>query len=387
MYFNSTNGTMVDMIEFIRSIEKRIESTLFKGNIITILGPRQAGKTTLSKKILKKYASMEGYFDCQIAEVRKNMIPGRPDLLYEFLKGHKLVVLDEAQSVQDIGLVLKNFHDTYKDIQIIATGSSSFDLANKVNEPLTGRVFEFTLLPLSVQEVQKVKKIERKDLDELMVYGMYPAVVAAEHENEKREVLQNLATNYLYKDVFMFESIRNPRVFEQLVELLAYQSGNLVSISELSSGIGVSRPLIQKYLRLLEQSFIIKILYSYSTNQRSEIKKRIKIHFYDTGIRNALVDVKTPLHQRQDRGLLWESFFVSERIKKTTLEAFPSKLFFWQNKKGLEIDLIEKDGPILNAFECKWKDEKSSLAEFLKIYPQALTQTVSPASYFIKNNI
>jgi predicted AAA+ superfamily ATPase len=163
----------------------------------------------------------------------------------------------------------------YPDIQIIATGSSSFDLSNKINEPLTGRIFEFTLLPLSVDEIKKVKKVDRKELDMFMVYGTYPAVVVADDESSKREILQNLATNYLYKDVFIFESIKNPRIFEQLVELLAHQAGNLISITELASSIGVSRGVVQRYLRLLEQSFIIKILYSYSTNQRSEIKKRM----------------------------------------------------------------------------------------------------------------
>lgn len=366
------------MIEFTRAIEKRIESTLFKGNIIAILGPRQAGKTTLSKKILRKYSHESMYFDCQIAEVRQHMIPGKPDLLFSLVNEYKLIVLDEAQSIQDIGLVLKTFHDKYPDIQIIATGSSSFDLSNKINEPLTGRIFEFTLLPLSVDEIKKVKKVDRKELDLLMIYGSYPAVVAVDDENSKREILQNLATNYLYKDVFMFESIKNPRIFEQLVELLAHQSGNLVSISELASSIGVSRVVIQRYLRLLEQSFIIKILYSYSTNQRSEIKKRIKIHFYDTGVRNALVDVKTPLYEREDKGLLWENFFVAERIKRTTLEAFSPKLYFWSNKDGLEVDLIEKDGPVIHGFECKWKEGKSPFREFLKLYPKAIVETVNP---------
>jgi predicted AAA+ superfamily ATPase len=368
------------MIEFTRAIEKRIESNLFKGNIIAIFGPRQAGKTTLSKKILKKYSHESMYFDCQIAEVRQHMIPGNPDLLYSLVKDYKLIVLDEAQSIQDIGLVLKVFHDRYPDIQIIATGSSSFDLANKINEPLTGRIFEYTLLPLSVEEIQKVKKVDKKELDMLMIYGSYPAVVVAP-EKDKREILQNLATNYLYKDVFMFETIKNPRIFEQLVELLAHQAGNLVSIAELASSVGVGRGVIQKYIRLLEQSFIIKILYSYSTNQRSEIKKRIKIHFYDTGVRNALVDIKTPLNQREDRGLLWENFFVAERIKKTTLEAFAPKLYFWSNKKGLEIDLIEKDGPELYAFECKWRNIQAPFVEFLKLYPKAHVDTVSRDSF------
>ena len=168
------------MIEFTRAIEKRIESTLFKGNIIAILGPRQAGKTTLSKKILRKYSHESMYFDCQVAEVRQHMIPGKPDLLFSLVNEYKLIVLDEAQSIQDIGLVLKTFHDKYPDIQIIATGSSSFDLSNKINEPLTGRIFEFTLLPLSVDEIRKVKKVDRKELDMLMVYGSYPAIVAIE---------------------------------------------------------------------------------------------------------------------------------------------------------------------------------------------------------------
>src|SRR3990167_10035188 len=179
------------MIIYKRKIESKIESLLFKGKMIIILGPRQSGKTTLSKKIISKYGDKGQYFDCQIANVRNHFVVGNPDALLPLVKNKKIVVFDEAQTIQNIGTILKVFHDTYPDTQIIATGSSSFDLANKINEPMTGRFFEFTLLPLSIEEVNSVRKVDKKELLSLMLYGSYPAVVGAETINEKKEILKN----------------------------------------------------------------------------------------------------------------------------------------------------------------------------------------------------
>ena len=258
---------------FKRDIQEKIENLLFKGNMIVILGPRQSGKTTLSKKLIESYGNTAKYFDCQIAEVRKHFVFSEPDILKELIGDKKIVVFDEAQTIQDIGSILKIFHDTYPNAQIIATGSSSFDLANKINEPMTGRIFEFILLPLSLNEISREIPLNKEMLNELIEYGSYPAVVAAESKLEKLETLKNLATNYLYKDIFVFESIRNPRIFEQLVKLLAYQIGNMVSVNEIAKNIGISRSVVLRYLRLLEQSFIIKIIHSFSNNPRNEIKK------------------------------------------------------------------------------------------------------------------
>ena len=367
------------MLIFKRVIETSILKSLFKGKMIAILGPRQSGKTTLAKKMIATYGEEAAYFDCQLAEVRKHFVVGRPDELLPLVKGKKVVVFDEAQTIQDIGTILKVFHDTYPETQIIATGSSSFDLSNKINEPMTGRVFEFTLLPLSLTEIKEAKKIVRSDLDNLMIYGSYPAVVAADSVEEKNVILKNIATQYLYKDVFIFEAIRNPRVFEELVKLLALQIGSLVSLNELANQLGVSRSVVQRYLRLLEQAFIIKIIHSFSNNPRTELKKAFKIYFLDVGVRNAIVDVETPLVNRNDAGFIFENYFLSERIKEgSNNSVFPPEIMFWRTRLGFEVDVVERKGIVLSAYECKLKATNFSFINFKKLYPQATTQIVTP---------
>lgn len=297
------------------------------------------------------------------------------------------MVFDEAQTIQDIGTILKVFHDTYPDIQIIATGSSSFDLSSKINEPMTGRVFEFTLLPLSLAEIQNTMPVTREILDTLMLYGSYPAVVAALGVEEKKIVLKNIATQYLYKDVFIFESIRNPRVFEELVKALALQIGSLVSINELAGHLGISRPVVQRYLRLLEQSFIITIVHSFSTNPRTELKKAFKVYFLDTGVRNAITDIETPLEKRPDKGSVFENYFVNERIKRGLSDSvFPPEIMFWRTRAGIGIDVIEKKGADISAFECTWGIKEVSFKTFLKKYPHAHAEIIRPESLIANNN-
>lgn len=366
------------MIIYKRKIESKIQSLLFKGKMVSILGPRQSGKTTLSKKIVGQYGEDGAYFDCQINEVRKHFEVGDPDILFELVKGKKIVVFDEAQTIQDIGTILKVFHDTYPKVQIIATGSSSFDLANKINEPMTGRVFEFILMPLSIEEIKMTKEISREDLMDYLLLGTYPAVVGAETREEKEIILKNISTNYLYKDIFIFEAIRNPRVFEDLIKLLAFQIGQMVSVNELAKSLGISRSVIQKYLRLLEQSFIIKIVHSYAKNSRNELKKAFKVYFLDNGVRNSLVDINKKMEEREDKGFIFENFFISERLKIGTLENFPPEIMFWRTRTGLEIDVIEKSGLDIHAYECKWNKTNVSFKEFIKLYPEAKTETITP---------
>ena len=325
---------------------------------------------------------MDGaYWDCQLADVRNHFMVGKPDELLPLVKGKKIVVFDEAQTIQDIGTILKVFHDTYPDTQIIATGSSSFDLSNKINEPMTGRIFEFILFPLSLSEIKESRQVTLEDLHEYMLYGTYPAVVAATSVDEKKIVLKNIATQYLYKDVFVFEAIRNPRVFEDLVKLLALQVGSLVSLNELSDSLGVSRSVVQKYIRLLEQSFIIKVVHSFSNNSRIELKKAFKVFFLDSGVRNAIVDIDTSLMTRKDAGFIFENYFVSERIKEGSNNSiFPPKIMFWRTRTGFEVDIIERKGIEISAYECKWSYTDVAFTYFLKLYPQAITHIITPKS-------
>ncbi len=368
------------MLIFKRQIEGLINESLFKGRMLAILGPRQSGKTTLVKKIVGVFGKDGAYCDCQLADVRKHFVVGKPDELLPLVEGRKIVVFDEAQTIQDIGAILKAFHDTYPGVQIVATGSSSFDLSNKIKEPMTGRVFEFTLLPLSLDEIKVSRSVDMKGLHELILYGAYPAVVAASTIEEKKIVLKNIATQYLYKDVFIFEAIRNPRAFEDLLKLLALQVGQLVSLNELATQLGVSRSVVQRYIRLLEQSFIVRIVRSFSNDPRTELKKAFKIFFLDVGVRNALVDIETPLIDRKDTGSIFENYFVSEKIKEgTNLSIFPPEIMFWRTRKGHEIDVIEKKGTTISAYECKWSGGKDvSFSQFEELYPHAKASIVTP---------
>jgi hypothetical protein len=363
---------------FHRDIESHIASVLFKDKMVVILGPRQSGKTTLSKKIIGTYGGQGAYYDCQLADIRAHFVLGEPDKLLALTLNKKIIVFDEAQTIQDIGSILKAFHDTYPGVQIIATGSSSFDLANKIKEPMTGRAYEFTLLPLSLHEVSsEYPDMSETELLYLMKYGTYPAVVSAETIDEKLYAIKNIATNYLYKDVFVFEDIRNPKVFEDLLKMLALQIGGTVSVNELAGGLGVTRATVNRYLRLLEQSFIIKRIYSFSNNPRNEIKKGFKVFFLDTGVRNALVDIVSPMDSRADKGAIFENFFVAERMKTASLEIFPPEIMFWRTRTGLEIDVIEKNGIAISAYECKWKDIVAEPALFKKAYPNARFECVT----------
>ena len=367
------------MLIFKRTIEAIILKSLFKGKMIAILGPRQSGKTTLAKRLIQSYGVDGAYLDCQLADIRRHFVVGKPEELLPLVQGKKIVVFDEAQTIQDIGTILKVFHDTYPGTQIIATGSSSFDLSNKINEPMTGRIFEFILFPLSLSEIKESRKVTLTDLYEYMLYGSYPAVVVASSIEEKKIVLKNIATQYLYKDVFVFEAIRNPKVFEDLIKSLALQIGSMVSINELATQLGISRSVVQKYLRLLEQSFIIKILHSFSNNPRTEIKKAFKVIFLDIGVRNAIVDIDTQLIFRKDIGFIFENYFISERIKEGSNNfVFSPEIMFWRTRTGFEVDVVEKRGTSISAYECKWSDKSVSFKNFLKSYPQAKTSVVTP---------
>lgn len=374
---------------FNRDIEPRIASILFKHKIVVILGPRQSGKTTLAKKIIFPYGKKGEYYDCQLADIRAHFVLGRPETLLPLTKNKKIVVFDEAQTIQNIGTMLKVFHDTYPGVQIIATGSSSFDLANKIKEPMTGRTYEFLLLPLSLHEINLAyPNMSELDLFSLMKFGSYPAVISVKTIDEKLFTIKNIVTNYLYKDVFVFEAIRNSKIFEDLLKMLALQVGSTVSLNELAQGLGVTRTTVNRYLRLLEQSFIVKRIYSFSNNPRTELKKAFKVFFLDTGVRNALVDIVSPMDTRSDKGAIFENFFIAERMKEGALEIFPPEIMFWRTRAGIEIDVIEKNGIDISAYECKWREKTSIPVSFKTAYPNAHFECITTkniVTHFVKS--
>lgn len=362
------------MLIFQRDLEPILRNNLFKNKVIIIYGPRQSGKTTLSKKLLSDYKDDALYLDCQLIEVRDVLEVGNPSKFKDFIKDKKIIVLDEAQTIENIGLILKSFHDHYgnEDLQIIATGSSSFDLANKIVEPLTGRSIEYILYPLSFNEIKKTKHVDKKDLFNILKYGSYPEIIASESVEDKEIALKNIATNYLYKDIFTLEQIRYPLVFEKLLKALAYQVGSLVSLDELANLTKTSTSTVSRYLKLLEQAFVIKILRSFSNNPRIELSKSFKVYFIDNGVRNVLAGINQEIEDRVDKGFIFENFCFTEIIKKHSLVTFPPDLMFWRTRQKLEIDFIEKNGSNISATECKWGNEDVSFNKFLSMYPGSM---------------
>ncbi|MSR67792.1 ATP-binding protein [Candidatus Peribacteria bacterium] len=300
------------------------------------------------------------------------------------MSGYELVVIDEAQRIKDIGITLKLIADNVNNARVIATGSSSFELANKLNEPLTGRNRKFYLYPLSVAELVDAYGTIRvkKDLESLMTFGLYPEIVNAVSRAEKTTLIQELAGDYLFKDLFLFGDIRNSFAFEKLVKLLTLRIGSEISYTELAKEVGISRDTIYKYVNLLEQAFIVFRLTPMYTNKTKEINKSHKIYFYDTGMRNALLGNFDPMELRPDKGAIFENFFISEKIKERAYTLRSSTIHFWRNRQGSEVDFVESThaGSEIAAYECKWKEKASAPLSFKTLYPQAHFQCVNTST-------
>jgi len=367
-----------------RLIEKSVKERLFKGKIVIIYGARQVGKTTLAKKILAEYGEKGKYLNCELLSVERGLATMEAEKIKSFLGDYKIVILDEAQNIPNIGKVLKIIVDTYPELQIIATGSSSFDLANKVSEPLTGRTFTFVLYPFSLVEIrQKYDQfsIEAK-LENILRFGSYPEVFFLD-EKAAQERLMEISSNYLYKDILKFESIKKSALVKNLLQLLALQLGQEVSYSELALKLGVNRITVQKYIDILEQSFIIFKLNAFSRNIRKEISKSIKIYFYDLGIRNSLISNFNQLDIRSDIGALWENLCIIERKKTNEFNFKFANAYFWRTYDQKEIDYVEEVGGGITGYEFKWNPGKSLKipADFVKEY-NATVEKVDRGNYW-----
>ncbi len=365
------------MIE--RFLYKSIESKLFKGKIIVIFGARQVGKTTLLKQILR---NKEGVLwlngdEMQVQNLFSNASADR--LMSEF-GNNKIVILDEAQRIKDIGLRLKLIADAESDIQMIATGSSAFELANKVNEPLTGRKWEYQMFPLSFGEMvsHHGKLKEMRMLPRRIVYGYYPEVVM--NEGNEVEILKLLTDAYLYKDILSWENIKHPDKLQTLLRALAYQVGSQVSFNELGQMCSLDNKTVERYITLLEQCYIIFRLPSFSRNLRHELKTSRKIYFYDNGIRNALIADYNAPEIRQDIGALWENFVISERMKCNEYYRRWVNRYFWRTTQQQEIDYLEEGGGKLHAYEMKWNPRKKTTLTktFAEAYPGTDFQVITP---------
>ncbi|MBP5536140.1 MAG: ATP-binding protein [Bacteroidales bacterium] len=362
-----------------RYIYKKIENKLFKGKIIIITGARQVGKTTLLKQLMKDMTNtlwLNGD-ELQVQNLFGNASSDR--LLSEF-KGYKVVIIDEAQRISDIGLRLKLIADSDSDIQVIATGSSAFELANKVNEPLTGRKWEYQMYPLSFGEMAEHhgKLKELRLLPQRIVYGYYPEVVTS--DGNEVEILKLLTDAYLYKDILSWENIKHPDKLQTLLRALAYQVGSQVSFNELSQMCSLDSKTVERYITLLEQCYIIFRLPSYSRNLRHELKSSRKIYFYDNGIRNALIaDFNAP-ETRQDIGALWENFVIAERMKSNEYYQRWANRYFWRTKQQQEVDYIEEYDGKLHAYEVKWnpKTKARVTKTFTAAYPGSDFNVITP---------
>jgi len=363
-----------------RSLQNIVEEKLGKQKAIIILGPRQVGKSTLLDLIKEKRAESTIYLDCDNNDIRKTLSEASINQLTRIIGNNEIVIIDEAQRVKNIGLTLKLITDQLKSKQLLVSGSSSFELSNKVNEPLTGRKFEYHLFPFSLKELVDHFGFleERRNMEYRMVFGMYPDII--NNPGNEVEVLKNLMDSYLFKDVFSFQEMRKPEFIESLLEALAFQVGSEVSFNELAQLLGSNPHTIQKYINLLERAFIIFRLRSFNRNARNEIKKGRKIYFYDNGIRNAIIGNYSLLKQRTDVGGLWENFVVSERMKYLSYNKIYAKRYFWRTVQKQEIDYIEEFNGKLNAFEIKWNPNKKVKFSktFTGAYPFAKLNTINP---------
>jgi predicted AAA+ superfamily ATPase len=363
-------------------MQKRIEDSLFKGKVVVVYGARQVGKTTIIKNLQKKYPDSV-YLNCDEPDVREALTDVSSVEIKSFIGDKKIVFLDEAQRVKNIGLSLKLIVENFPEIQVVATGSSSFDLSNQISEPLTGRKFEFLIYPFSMQELsigQSEVDINRS-LENRIIFGMYPEVATKSGE-EQKETLKSIAKSYLYKDILQYQNIKNPDILEKLLQALALQVGNEVSYGELGETIGVDKKTVVSYIDILEKSFIIFQLGPFSRNLRNELKKLRKIYFFDNGIRNALVNNFNPIDLRQDIGSLWENFMISERMKFNNNNNIDNNIYFWRTHDKKEIDYLEERNGKIYAFEFKWKkDNVNPPKTFLEAYENSEFEVVSKNNY------
>jgi uncharacterized protein len=352
-------------------IKKRIGS----GKAIIVIGPRQVGKTTLIESILKNkdYLLLDG----DDPKTRTLLTEPNTEQIRTILGKHKLVFIDEAQRIEGIGLTMKIITDRLKDVQLFASGSSSFDLTNKINEPLTGRKWEYQLFPISWEEYENHHGFlySEQQLENRLLYGLYPDVL--NNVGDEINILRNLVNSYLYRDILSYSDIRKPEILDKLVQALALQVGSEVNYSELAQIVNVDKNTISKYIDILQKGYIVFKLGSFSRNVRNEIKTNKKIYFYDNGIRNMVIGNFNPINLRTDKGALWENFLISERIKQIEYKQSLARTYFWRTKQQQEVDFVEDNGGKITGFEFKWMNKKN-----VKL-PKTFTETYNAESKVI----
>ena len=377
------------MIE--RLLKNLIEKRLYRNKAIIVIGPRQVGKTTLLKMLVSDTKNKVLEWNCDEPDVRRKLTEPTSTELKAEIGDADLILIDEAQRVKNIGITLKLLIDNYPEKQVIATGSSAIEMSNSINEPLTGRKYEYVMYPFSCEELfnEFGEQEELRMLERRLIYGSYPEVV--NNAGEERDTLTELVGSYLYKDIFSFQDVRKPEIIEQLLQALALQIGSEVSYNELGRLLGLNTATVQRYIDLLEKSYVVFHLRSFSRNVRSELKKSRKIYFYDNGVRNALIGDYKPLALRNDTGALWENYIIAERLKHNAYNTFYGKSYFWRTQQQQEIDYIEDIDGVLHTYEFKWSESKHPRLTdtFAKAYPDHTFTVVSPENYqsFVKGEL
>lgn len=366
-----------------RELEQVVKEKLYQRKAIVVVGPRQVGKTTLLNLVGRESGKKTLFLNCDEPDVRKRLALPSSTQLKALIGGAELILLDEAQRVKDIGITLKLLIDNFPEKQVIVTGSSALELSNSINEPLTGRKYEYKMFPFSTQELVNTNGLldESRMLEHRLIYGMYPDVV--NNQGNEREILTNIVSSYLYKDIFEFQDIRKPEIIEKLLQALALQVGSEVSYHELSKLLGIDANTVQRYIDLLEKSYVLFHLRSFSRNVRNELKKSTKIYFYDNGVRNALISNFNTLGIRDDKGALWENFLISERYKRNNYSLNYANFYFWRTTQQQEIDYVEERDGVLNCYEFKWSvTKKVSLSTtFSSNYPNSTFKLITPENY------
>jgi len=356
-----------------RTIEKAISERLFKGKTIIVTGPRQVGKTTLLKKVLGHNDFL--FLDGDDPLVRTQLTNPNTKEIESIIGSAKLVFIDEAQRIENIGITAKIIHDQFKDVQLLMSGSSAFELRNYTNEPLTGRKWEYNLYPISYEEVETSTSYldARRDLENRLIYGFYPDVI--NNPGDERDILNEITQSYLFKDILAYGNIKKPDVLEKILRALAFQVGSEVSYNEIAQLTGVDKKTVSNYIHLLTLSYIVYPLTSFSRNLRNEIKTNQKIYFYDNGVRNALIQNFNPIELRNDVGALWENFLITERLKRNNYHRVFTNRYFWRTKQQQEVDYVEEKDGVIHGFEFKWNPKaKVNIPEnFTKTYDARVT--------------
>lgn len=361
-----------------RYIKEKIIAKINSSKAIVIVGTRQVGKTTLIKEVLENKNYI--FFDGDDPKTRELLNQPNTQEIRQLLGKHEFIFIDEAQRIEGIGLTMKIITDQFKNVQLFVSGSSSFDLSNKINEPLTGRKWEYQLFPISWEEFENYHGYlhGEQQLETRLLYGFYPDVL--NNPGEEISILKNLLNSYLYRDILAQSDLRKPEILDKLVQALALQVGSEVNYSELGQILSVDRNTVERYIEILEKGYVIFKLTSFSRNVRNEIKKNKKIYFYDNGIRNMIIGNFDPLNLRTDKGALWENFLISERVKQNEYKESLARKYFWRTKQQQEVDFVEDIGGRIYGYEFKWSEKKT------KKLPKTFTEAYASENKIITRN-